>query len=224
MTKMNKHTERKDESGKKEMRIKDFVEKYNVISIESLKDDFIKDNIEIVNYIPFIKKDALAEKLINVSTYEYEDYTDESGKANRRKTDNIKINSVIQYLLFCRIIIENYTNLEVETDGFYEEYDALKQSGLLDKLMVGTENRPSLIPMEEIVELRSIIDMKSRDVMTNYVTPQAYISNQVERFGTLLSVALKPVLDKIATSIENMDEKDIEKFGNKIEKALKRVK
>ena len=60
--------------------------------------------------------------------------------------------------------------------------------------------------------------------MTNYATPQAYISNQVKRFGTLLSVTLKPVLDKIATSIENMDEKDIEKLRNKIEKMFKRVK
>ncbi len=206
------------------MKIKEICEKYNAIATESLRDDFIKKNIEFVDYIPFIKKDALAQKLIDVSMYEYEDYTDESGKVNRRNTGKIKVNSVVQYLLFCRIIIENYTNLEVETKGFYEEYDALKQSGLLDKLMIGTETTAPLIPQSEIAELRSLISMKQSDAMTNYATPQAYISSQVERFGTLLSVTLKPVLDRIATFIENMDEKDIEKLWNKLEKMLKVVK
>ncbi len=206
------------------MTIKETIEKYNAIATESLKNDFIKNNIKFVDYVPFIKKDALADKLVDVSTYVYEDYTKEDGTIGRRKTDKIRVNSTIQYLLFCRIIIENYTNLEVETEGFFEEYDALKQSGLLDKLMVGDEIIAPLIPQSEIAELRAIIDMKSRDAMTNYATPQAYISKQVERFGTLLSVTLKPVLDKIATSIEDMDEKDIEKLGNKFENMFKRVK
>ncbi len=204
--------------------VKNFVEEYNSIATESLKDDFIKDNIEFVDYIPFIKKDALAENLINASMYEYEDYTDESGEINRRKTDKIKVNSVAQYLLFCRIIIENYTNLEVNPKEFHEEYDALKQSGLLDKLMVGTEKTAPLIPQSEIGELRAIIDMKSRDTIQNYVNPSSYIANQIERISTILGVALKPALDKIATSIENMDEKNIENIGNKLERILKRVK
>ncbi len=206
------------------MKIKEFVEKYNVIATENLKNNYIKDNVIFVDYIPFIKKDALAKKLIDISMYEYENYTDESGNANRRKTNKIKVNSVVQYLLFCRIIIENYTNLEVETDGFFEEYDALKQSGLLDKLMIGTETTAPLIPQSEIAEFRSLVSMKQSDAMTNYATPQSYISSQVERFGTLLSVTLKPILEKISTSIENMDEKDIEKLGNKFEKMFKMVK
>ena len=206
------------------MKIKEFVENYNKIAIESLRTKYIKDNIEIKSYIPFITKDALAEKLVNVSTYKYEDYTKEDGTIGRRKTDKIKVNSTAQYLLFCRLVIENYTNLTVETDGFYEEYDALKECGLLDKLMVSTETRPSLIPMDEIAELRALVNFKQSDAMTNYATPQAYISNQVERFSTLLSVALEPVLTKISDTLENMDEKDIEKFGNKLEKMLKRVK
>ena len=100
----------------------------------------------------------------------------------------------------------------------------MKECGLLDKLMVSTETRPSLIPMDEIAELRALVNFKQSDAMTNYATPQAYISNQVERFSTLLSVALEPVLTKISDTLENMDEKDIEKFGNKLEKMLKRVK
>ena len=60
--------------------------------------------------------------------------------------------------------------------------------------------------------------------MTNQYETHSFISNQVERFGTLIGVTLKPVLEKISDQIESMDEKDIEKFANKFEKLLKRVK
>lgn len=166
----------------------------------------------------------MAQKLVDISTYKYEDYTKEDGSIGRRKTDIVQVNSVVQYILFCRVIIENYTNLTVETEGFFEEYDMLKSSGLLDKLMVSTETRPSLIPMEEIAELRSLVSMKQSDVMTNYATPQAYISNQVERFGTLLSVTLKPVLNKIADSLNTMSEEDAEALAKRLEEMVKRIK
>lgn len=205
------------------MKIKEFVSEYEK-KVDVLKEQFLKENLIITPYVPFNKKNVLADKLVDISTYVFEDYTKEDGTIGRRKTDKIRVNSTIQYLLFCRLVIENYTNLIVETEGFFEEYDALKQSGLLDKLMIGTKTEEPLISMDEISELRALVDFKQRDIMTNYATPQAYISNQVERFSTLLSVALEPVLTKISDTLENMDEKDIEKFGNKLEKMLKRVK
>ncbi len=198
------------------MKIKEFCKKYNAITGTDLKDNFIKYNLDIKSYIPFIKKEALSQNLVDISTYKYEDYVKEDGTVGRRKTGTISVNSTLQYLLFCRIIIENYTNLEVETDGFFEEYDALKQSGLLDKLMVGTDSVAPLISYSEISEFRTIVDMKTRDAMTNYSTPQAYISNQVERFGGLLSVTLKPVLEKISDRLEKLDEKDMDKIAKSI--------
>lgn len=207
----------------KKISIKQFCEEYKN-RVPQLQETYIKENLVITPYVPFVKKDALADKLVDISTYVFEDYTKEDGTIGRKKTDKIRVNSTIQYLLFCRLVIENYTNLIVETEGFFEEYDALKQSGLLDKLMIGTKTEEPLISMDEISELRALVDFKQRDIMTNYATPQAYISNQVERFSTLLSVALEPVLTKISDTLENMDEKDIEKFGNKLEKMLKRVK
>ncbi len=73
-------------------------------------------------------------------------YIDNDGNTQSRKTGNIKLDSVVQYLLFNRIIIEYYTNLEIETKGFYEEYDMLCQNGIMEQIA-------SLIPKEEINEL-----------------------------------------------------------------------
>lgn len=207
----------------KKIGIKQFCKEYKN-RVPQMQESYIKDNLVITPYLPFIKKDSLAGKLVDVSTNVFEDYTKEDGNIGRRKTNKIEVNSTVQYLLFCRLIIENYTNLTVETEGFYEEYDALKECGLLDKLMVSTETRASLIPMDEIAELRALIDFKQKDAIFNATEIHNYIGSQVERFGTLLGVTLKPVMDKIAENLENMTKQDVEKLSKKVDKVMKRVK
>ena len=186
------------------MKIKEFTEKYNAIATDRLKEDYLNNNLHIKTYLPFLTKVTLADKLAKVTTLD-------------KDTGNVNVKSDVNYLLFCRMIIEQYTDLQVETEGFYEEYDLLNESGLLDKIM-------QTIPEKEIAEFKMICDMKKSDLLQNKYENHAFISSQVERFGTLIGVTLKPVLDKLATELENMDEKDIEKFTNKVEKLLKRVK
>ena len=203
--------------------VKQFCKEYSN-RIDKLKGDFLKENLKIAPYLPFIKKDALAQNIVNATTYKFEDYTKEDGTTGRRRTNQIQINSTAQMLLFYRVIIENYTDLEVETEGFYEEYDALNESGVLFELTSDFEGHPSIIPANEISELRGMIDLKQRDIMTNQYEIHSYISNQIERITEVGSVVLKPVLDKLATELENMDDEKITKLSKALEKGLKRVK
>ena len=205
------------------MKIKEFCKEYSN-RIDKLKGDYLKENLKITTYLPFIKKDALAQNIVNATTYKFEDYTKEDGTTGRRRTNQIQVNSTAQMLLFYRVIIENYTDLEVETEGFYEEYDALNESGVLFELTADFDGHPSLIPAKEISELRGMIDLKQRDTMTNQYEIHSYISNQIERITQVGSVVLKPVLDKLATELENMDGKDIEKLSKALERGLKRIK
>ena len=186
------------------MKIKDFCTQYNN-RVPQMQETFLKENLKITPYIPFNKKNVLAEKLVDISTYVFEDYTKEDGTVSRRKTDKIRVNSTVQYLLFCRLVIENYTNLEVETEGFFEEYDMLKSSGLLDKLMVSTETRPSLIPMDEIAELRALIDFKQKDLLFNKTEVHNYVDSLLERFGDVLNVLVKPIMDKAMEQISDTE-------------------
>ena len=186
------------------MKIKEFTEKYGAIATDRLKEDYLKDNLHIKTYLPFLTKVTLADKLAKVTNID-------------KDTGNVNVKSDANYLLFCRMIVEQYTDLQVETEGFYEEYDLLNESGLLDKII-------QMIPEKEIAEFKMICDMKKDDIIFNQSTPKAFINQQIERVSTILGVTLKPVLDKISEQIENMDEKDIEKFTKAIERGLKRVK
>ncbi len=197
----------------KKISIKTFCKEYNNRATDSLKKQYIKDNLEITAYVPFITKDALINNLLNLTMID-------------KKSGNVKVNSSAEYLLMTRILIENYTNLTVETDGFYEEYDELKKSGLFNILLVGSDatDTAPLIPYEEIVEFKHLLSIKKADYMANYSTPQAFISNQIERITTISSATLKPVFDKIANELANMDDAKIEKIIKVLDKGLKRVK
>lgn len=205
------------------MTIKNFVNEYTKRA-DQLKEQYLKENLKITSYVPFLRKDAIAQVIVDRSTYKYENYTKEDGTIGLKKTDEIRINSITQYILFCRVLIENYTNLEIETKEFVEEYDALKECGLLDKLMVGNENVPPMIPVSEISELRTLIDMKQKDELTNRCEIHNFISGQVARFGELIGIILKPAIDKISEQLENMSEEDIEKIKEKANDFLEIVK
>lgn len=69
-----------------------------------------------------------------------------------------------------------------------------------------------------------MIDLKQRDIMTNQYEIHAYISNQIERITEIGSIVLKPVLDKLATELESMDDSKIEKLSKVLENRLKRIK
>lgn len=186
------------------MTIKEFVEKYNAIATDRVKEDYLKDNLHIKTYLPFLTKVTLADKLAKIATLD-------------KDTGNINVKSDVNYLLFCRMIIEQYTDLQVETEGFYEEYDLLNESDLLTKIM-------QMIPEKEITEFKLICDMKKDDIIFNQSTPKAFINQQIERVSTILGATLKPVLDKLATELENMDDSKIEKLSKALERGLKRVK
>lgn len=186
------------------MKIKDFVEKYSVIATDRLKGNYLNDNLHIKTYLPFLTKVTLADKLAKITTLD-------------KDTGNVNVKSDVNYLLFCRMIVEQYTDLQVETEGFYEEYDLLNEFGLLDKIM-------QKIPEKEIAEFKMICDMKKDDIIFNQSTPKAFVNQQIERITNIASVTLKPVLDKLATELENIDDEKITKLSKALEKGLKRVK
>ena len=193
------------------MKINELVEKYNRLSNRQLKEDLIK-KIKIVPYISIVKKDAIAQLIVDRTMFEQEAY-DDNGTTKYHKTDKIKVNSVAQYVQFCRMVIELYTDLVIDEDdnGFIKGYDALKSSGLLDILMVGSDQKDSLIPMSELSEFKTILDMKISDTLKNYSDPHTFIANQVERFGKLANLSLSPILDVLQEKIESIPKEDIDK-------------
>ena len=186
------------------MRLLEFVEKYNNMANNTLKEQLLS-KIKITPYVSIIKKDAYAQLIVDKTTFEQEAY-DDNGVTKYRKTDKIRVNSVAQYVQFCRAVIELYTDLEIDEDdkGFIKGYDALKSSGLLDILMVGSDKADPLIPMSELSEFKTILTMKQSDIQFNETTTQAFISKQIGRISDLANATLTPFMDVVSKKLDEI--------------------
>lgn len=195
------------------MRLLEFVERYNNMANQQLKYKFIKEKVKITPYVSIIKKDAYAQLIVDKTTFEQEAY-DDNGTTKYRKTDKIRVNSVAQYVQFCRAVIELYTDLEIDKDdkGFIKEYDALKSSGLLDILMVGSDKADPLIPMSELSEFKTILTMKQSDTQFNETTTQAFISKQIERISDLANATLTPFMDVVSKKLDEIPKEELDKI------------
>ena len=193
------------------MRLLEFVERYNNTANNTLREQLLS-KIKITPYVSFIKKDAYAQLIVDKTTFEQESY-DDNGVTKYRKTDKIRVNSVAQYVQFCRAVIELYTDLEIDEDdkGFIKGYDALKLSGLLDILMVGSDKADPLIPMSELSEFKTILTMKQSDTQFNETTTQAFISKQIGRISDLANATLKPLMDVVSKKLDEIPKEDLDK-------------
>lgn len=191
------------------MKLLEFVEKYNNTANNTLKEQLLS-KIKITPYISIIKKDTYAQLIIDKTMFKQESY-DDNGKTKYRKTDKINLNSVAQYIQFCRAVIELYTNLEIEDGSFIKEYDALKSSGLLDILMVGSDKTDPLIPMNELSEFKTILTMKQSDTQFNETTTQAFISKQIGRISDLANATLTPLMDVVSKKLDEIPKEDLDR-------------
>ena len=194
------------------MKLLEFVEKYNNMANNTLKEQLLS-KIKITPYVSIIKKDAYAQLIVDKTTFEQEAY-DDNGVTKYRKTDKIRVNSVGQYVQFCRAVIELYTDLEIDDDdkGFIKGYDALKSSGLLDILMVGSDKADPLIPMSELSEFKTILTMKQSDTQFNETTTQAFISKQIGRISDLANATLTPLMDVVSKKLDEIPKEDLDKI------------
>ena len=192
------------------MKLLEFVEKYNDMANNTLKEQLLS-KIKITPYVSIIKKDAYAQLIVDKTTFEQEAY-DDNGVTKYRKTDKIRVNSVGQYVQFCRAVIELYTDLEIDDDdkGFIKGYDALKSSGLLDILMVGSDKTDPLIPMSELSEFKTILSMKQSDVQFNETTTQAFISKQIGRISDLANATLTPLVNVVSNKLDEIPKEELE--------------
>lgn len=198
------------------MKILEFVNGYKEITTDKAKENYFKKNVNIKTYLPILNKITIAERIADVVCFEYEKYITESGEEKSRSTMNVQVNTPVQYLLICRAIVENYTDLEIEDTSFYKEFDALQENGIMDKILC-------IIPNDELKNFEAIVNMKREDILYNHGTVKGFISDKVERIAMISSTVLKPAMEKIATELQNMDDDKIMKLSDRFSKVMEKV-
>jgi hypothetical protein len=190
------------------MKILEFVTTYKKCESDYLKENYVKDTLDIKNYISIIEKINLMKRVVIATTYEK--------NSEGKNTGNVHVDSVSRYLLFTLSVIDAYTNLEVDFINIIEEYDLLAKENLIRVIF-------EKIPENELAEIQTILDMQFNDAIQNNLSIHGFIQNQLGRFVELGS-NLKPMLGKLIDTVNNLDDEKAEKISGIIEKALSRIK
>lgn len=177
------------------MTSKEFFKKY-----DKTKDINIVKNAITTTYLSFVKKCNLCERVINATYY----------TTNPDDSVRFHVDSAAEYMLYNLSIIDAYTDIKIDFKNVIEEYDAFAERDLFNIFK-------EVLPENDLDELDYILAMKENDITTNEYEPHAFISNQVERFGTLLGVSLSPALEKLTTTVDGLDAEKLAELINKID-------
>lgn len=134
--------------------------------IESYKTN--KDLIKHINakYVPYLEKVTRCEKLINITCYD--------------DNNNFYRKSAMQALLFTLMLIDIYTDIDIDFSNPANEYDTLEKDGHIEKIM-------QCIPKSEESQFRAILSMTQDDFIANERNITSFIEHKAETLVQLLN-------------------------------------
>lgn len=197
----------------KKFNVKDFSEQYMKQINASAKETFIKTKLKVVDYLPYQEKIIIAKNIVKSTSYAI-GRNEETGGLT--KTNRIKINSPMRYILFVMTVVNKYTNIEVNFNDVMPEFDDLNKNGLIEVIFNKVGER-------EIGELKIIIDSVLEDFMTNEYEIKNYIADKLYKANELVQKII-PVVENITNKIESLSDDDIKKISEKIDKIGKFIR
>lgn len=197
---------------KKDFNIKNFVEGYEKQLNDVDKTKFLKTNLKTENYLPYSDKLIVAENIVKSSSCAIV----KNEKGELQKTNRIKINSPMRYVLFVMTIINKYTNLEVNFNDVMPEFDYLNRNNLFEIIF-------NKIGDKEVAEFNTVVEMVLDDFMTNEYEFKNFVSEMLLKVNDIVQ-HISPLVDNIANKIETLSDKDLEKVSGWFEKLGKFIK
>ena len=165
---------------------------YNKVNKNALS-DFIKQTLNVKEYLPIIDKQHLAKRVIDVCTFE------ENGV--------IKVDSFQKYFLFTINVLQMYTDLEFDVEGdIYGEYDELCACGLLDEIL-GTFN-------EDYERANTVLNMLYADMIENNNSVANLIGSAMSSVSASADNLIHSLSEKISEMNTDISDEDIVKLQN----------
>lgn len=191
------------------MKIREFIQEFKDKKVQNTKlnehavFDYIKNALEVKEYVPFVEKRALCEKVLEASC--------------TQNGSIIEVDSVSRYILFTISVLTKYTNLEFEnTDGedAIDQYDLLCSNGLLNPILgvIGGEYETcnNILNM-----MMADIDANNNNIVAVFDKALTQILDYVDDFADILS-------DKVKSMKLDLNQIDIDKIMGVIDKLPKK--
>lgn len=183
--------------------IKEFKEKkiINTQISPNAVSDYLKEKLEIKDYIPFAEKRELCANVLNSCN-------------TKEDSGLVKVDSVSRYIVFTISIISKYTNLEfssgedTEFDSL-DEYDMLCQADLLNPILE--------VIGEEYITCNNILNMMMSDIVANNNTVENVVAMVLGDLGESVDDFITVLSDKVESLNLDLNRIDINKYKGLIE-------
>jgi hypothetical protein len=190
---------------KEKISVQNFVEEFLNKKITNTKlndhavEDFIRDQLDIVEYIPFENKLNIIDKIISQIV---------------KEVDGVKkVNSVAQYMAFITTMLSSHTTLEF--GDMFEDYDALNKCGLIEQIVALFQKDFS--ECETLLKMTVADELADNNLNTIIGKFLNNILAKIDGFGEMIKGFTENVdLSKLLGT--NMKEEDIAKILGFIDK------
>lgn len=183
---------------KKKITVKEFVDKYNKLSSEELKEKQI-DNIIKRHYAPITEKKAALDIIFK--------------KCIQEKDGIEYVDKFLMQVGLMSVVLSLYTNIDCNGNMF-ENYDLLMENDIYPLIMYKIGER-------DIKELMSIYSSVEETFM-NQQSFEAYLAKQVTRFGELIGRVGGAGMEALSKTLE--DEDKMKELSKVLEKVMKNGK
>lgn len=141
------------------MKVKELCDGYRALTAEAQKTAYLEKNIKVRKYLPFAEKKRYAILVVNAS--------------NLNEKDEVVLDSPKQYLTNVFALMEAYTDLELNSDAWVEDYDQLNELGLINRIIM-------MIPETELTEFDTIRNMVYSDFLENQASLRSWLGRKLE--------------------------------------------
>lgn len=184
------------------MKVTEFIQDFKDKKIMNTKvspdavSDYIKKELEVRDYVPFVEKRELCERVISTCNTQ-----DINGL--------IKVDSISKYIIFTLAIISKYTNIEFssgedeELDSL-DEYDMLCQNKLLNPIL-------DVIGAEYTI-CNNMLNMMMDDIIANNNTIESVSGIVLSRFSDSVDDFIDTLSDKVKSMNLDLNQIDINKY------------
>ena len=189
------------------MKIEQFINEFKEKKVmnskvnENAVSDYIKQALEVRDYIPFVEKQSIAQIVLE--------------SCSHIKDSVITIDSIQKYIIFTITVLSTYTNLEFDGDNNdLDSYDALcsyqiGDNTLLDEIVKTFE--------KEYIRCNDILNMLTADLLA-----ENNIEKQVGKFLSGISKKINnlgdSLIDKLGDFNIDLNQLDIDKLSDIISK------
>ena len=192
------------------IKLNEIVEKLKKRDSKNARDIILK-TIEIKNYVSYAIKEVTARQIIQTSHFVYPTDNNIDDMSNE-EIMNLKgipyINYSKQYLFTALMLVDLYTNLEIDFSQGVYEYDKLAEYGIMDYIINNIND-------SEIKEFKMLIDYEYQTYYQKYHSLEAQVNNKFNELFPSAINTINSLIDGMKDIANNKDGlKNLINFAN----------